>query len=190
MRTALRDLRRIVGFGLIVILSSSRPAVVEADAFPWLGYYADNSLHSYCWASPMSMKDEAEWAMIYALANDTDMSRSYSGYCDGYDYNTDVWFYSYDLPYPARGQYDCVGFDSPTICGTADIVFDIPQIEGDGDLWWYDRVKTACHEIGHSVGLAHAATATDCMDFGAVPGTQIQWRNYNSHHIYHINSRY
>ncbi len=58
----------------------------------------------------------------------------------------------------------------------------------------HQQRKTACHEIGHSVGLAHyphsvtGPTWDDCMVSGAVAAGN-QWEVYNAHHVAHANSR-
>jgi hypothetical protein len=56
----------------------------------------------------------------------------------------------------------------------------------------HQRLKTACHEIGHTVGLAHGSDTTtfwnDCMVNGTV-AAGAQWTRYNAHHVAHINSR-
>ncbi|GIH77116.1 hypothetical protein Plo01_35450 [Planobispora longispora] len=55
--------------------------------------------------------------------------------------------------------------------------------------------KTACHELGHTVGLAHydpmlpaPAEGHDCMRSGLWADGSAWTRTYNSHHIDHINA--
>lgn len=47
------------------------------------------------------------------------------------------------------------------------------------------RQKTACHEVGHTVGLSHGQTYGGCMMSGFFPDTI-----YAPHHVDHINSYY
>jgi predicted Zn-dependent protease len=48
-----------------------------------------------------------------------------------------------------------------------------------------NRVKTACHEIGHSGGLTHHDAPYDgCMVNGSVSSGHTQ---YNAHHKDHLN---
>lgn len=48
--------------------------------------------------------------------------------------------------------------------------------------------KTACHELGHAVGLAHAQFGDDCMDSGWRADGSVQWVRYNEHHESHLNA--
>ena len=54
----------------------------------------------------------------------------------------------------------------------------------DDDL---NREKTACHELGHSLGLTHHASPyDDCMISGPVNAGH---KEYINHHINHIDNR-
>jgi hypothetical protein len=64
---------------------------------------------------------------------------------------------------------------------------DYPQLDvGIND--WYDRRKTAVHEVGHSVGLGHDAISA--MISGEVPSIALVWRRYSPHDIGHLNANY
>jgi hypothetical protein len=70
--------------------------------------------------------------------------------------------------------------------------FDLDPAElnqGSGDH--EDKQKTACHEVGHSVGLQGGPSKPDCMRNGEIPDLSLQWRKFSDHHIFdHINPTY
>jgi len=50
-----------------------------------------------------------------------------------------------------------------------------------------NRRKTACHELGHALGLTHHSSGTyGCMRSGSV---SVATYSYVSHHLAHIESR-
>lgn len=84
-----------------------------------------------------------------------------------------------------RGGTRCVSMVN-NICDSAHITLDFAELNlGTDDK--EDRRKTACHELGHSVGLSHRDDAVDCMINGEIPSTASQWQNYGYHHRQHIN---
>jgi len=52
-----------------------------------------------------------------------------------------------------------------------------------------DTTKSACHEVGHSVGLGQRGTGDDWMRSGEIPNTNVQYQQYNSHRRGDINAR-
>jgi hypothetical protein len=76
------------------------------------------------------------------------------------------------------------------ICYHGQIILDPTEIDKgtDDDA---DRKKTACHEVGHSVGLQHGDNKLDCMIIGEIPAPTGQWKTFGTHHINdHINATY
>jgi len=153
------------------------------------GPFADSAIHEYCWGPGFdaALKDNATAAFVNLDAQ-TDMSDSFLPVCNVT--TTDVWWFDADLPGTVRGQYKCVTwvvFDS--ICNSSDITLDPAQIN-IGDFDQLDTTKSACHEVGHSVGLTHITGGDDCMMNGQIPNENAQYQRYNAHHVGHINGRY
>jgi hypothetical protein len=167
-------------------------APVSADPFgtgpPDAGWFADSSNHSYCYGSGFAtgLEDEADYAMFISLDGDTVMSATFQSSCDS---TTDVRWLDANLPAGQRGVYTCID-KGGDICFRANVTMDPNELNiGPNDH--EDKLKTACHEAGHSVGLEHGNSKSDCMINGEIPDTTVQWRRYSTHHISdHINPRY
>lgn len=105
---------------------------------------------------------------------------------------TDIVWWAISIPTPGvRGQTTCQAYLTGWRCDRSWVDLDFAYIdEGDND--WFDRRKTAMHEIGHTIGLGHHSPAAhDCtMVTGEVPSTDIKWRSYDAHDIGHINAAY
>ena len=178
-------LRRLAWLPLFLAMF---PIPVSADTFP--GNYdhrvADDFIHTYCLTSSFVLEEHKlvpEYAM-YWLNQTTDMTDQAQS-CLNY---TDVWWYKADLPAGARGQRICaVVGDIPSVCDRSNVSIDFVEVDiGSND--WEDRRKTACHELGHSVGLNHDTES--CMISGEIPNVNEQWRRYSSHDVGHINAQY
>lgn len=161
-------------------------STASADSFgtgpPEAGWLANGRLHTYCHGAGTSgptREDIVNYAMAW-LANPTVMVRDFHSWCT---LNTDViWeFGEIDRARGVRGRYRCLSL-SGNVCHQATLKID-PVVTGD----MVNHRKTACHELGHSVGLRHS---TQCMISGAAPDDSIQYRRYRSHHIWHINDHY
>lgn len=117
------------------------------------------------------------------------MTADFWGACDT---TVDVKWLDANLPDGYRGQYECISLNTSTlICTASKVTLDPDELNiGTGDH--EDKQKTACHEVGHSVGLQHGDTKPDCMRNGEIPDLSVQWRRYGSgHHIPdHINPTY
>jgi hypothetical protein len=141
-------------------------------------------MHTFCFASGFdaTLEDEARFAMNTSLDRDTVMTADFASSCDEW---TDVKWNDADLPGDTRGDSMCLdplGIEGQAKCYAARIRLDPDEInEGSDDA--EDRKKTACHEVGHSVGLQHGDDKSDCMRNGEIPDTTAQWRTFNGHHI-------
>lgn len=170
-------------------MTLSLVAVVHGDDFgtgpPDTGWFADGSGHSFCLTTGFNMGDVARFAMDDSLDADTDMHDIEDSSCGS---ETDVWFFEGDLPTGTRGQYICQ-IRNGVVCISADVTLDKAEID-IGSFDWEDRRKTACHEVGHSVGLQHGDGKFDCMINGEIPDQGAEWRHYSGHHIGHIDDRY
>ncbi|WP_422772333.1 hypothetical protein ACN28C_04560 [Plantactinospora sp. WMMC1484] len=171
------------------------PGSAQATPFPET-WYADSSGHAFCfagsgWTTPY--RDVVYWAMD-RLGQPTDMTTLLErngpspGACVS---GSDIQWYVWNLPAGTRGQTRCADWTSSNVCNSAVVDMDFAELDKGTDDW-YDRRKTAVHEIGHTVGLGHhSPSAHDCaMISGEVPSRDMKWRTYHSHDIGHINGRY
>lgn len=118
---------------------------------------------------------------IYTLDVTTDMTRTYVSVCDS---ATDVQFHlstSSSMGAGVLGIYNCLAtVTSANRCGAARIRLNTDLLDT-----FSRRMKTSCHEVGHSVGLTHTSAYGGCMVSGYSNNN-----TYSSHHVNHINSKY
>lgn len=118
---------------------------------------------------------------MYTLDVTTDMTRTYVSVCDS---ATDVQFHlstSSSMGAGVLGIYNClVTVTSANRCGAARIRLNTDLLDT-----FSRRMKTSCHEVGHSVGLTHTSAYGGCMVSGYSNNN-----TYSSHHVNHINSKY
>lgn len=173
----------------LIVLSNTVSQGSFADDFGThtvdTGAKADNGWHDYCtvyswvpsWQQPL---DDA----MARLSSQTVMTTHWqSGGCSNWmDVQARV-SNSTEMGSALRGSTTCVTgqFDAlNVVCGGAAVLLNADLLTDYGQ-----RRKTICHEVGHTVGLSHSSTATDCMISGS---STVDW--YGSHHIAHINGAY
>lgn len=168
-RAAMAAALLVVGLGVVPVARADPFAAGPPDSGP----LADSALHNYCWGPgfDVALRDNADYAMQTSLDGATDMSDQFVATCDAV--NTDVWWFDADLPDGIRGEYKCVTWVTLNVkCNSSDVTLDPVQIN-IGNFDEEDTSKSACHEVGHSVGLTHGGS-TDCMLSGGIPNTNVQ----------------
>jgi hypothetical protein len=187
--------KRVVGAILataaatLFALAPAAPA--QADTFGLCdvdhGCLPDNFTHTYCITVGVNV---VLTNAIHAAMENLDNQTSYSDVffsCPSFPNVADaIWQQSTTIS--ARGDYLCQRFNSAGLCIQARLRLN-PNLLTDTA----NRRKTACHEIGHSVGLKHGTDAdnnlyNDCMKSGPVVADQL-FDQYDSHHVTHINNR-
>lgn len=159
--------------GLLAVLPAS---VANADFYGnndgTSGWKPDNSEHTYCWGDDYTgdFPRDAGHASMQRLQNQPTMTKNYVASCSS---NTDARFATGNLP-SLDGRWECT-LRNGSYCLHAVLTFDRQAITSYDD--WR---QTTCHEVGHSVGLAHGAQE-DCM------GASSRQQNYSPHHVNHIN---
>ena len=167
-----------------LLLSSTGGA--QADTFPdnYDKALADNANHTFCLAGSFTTDPSVATYAMNVLDDTTQMYDTRVTDCTSI---TDVRWRQTNLAGGLRGQRSCNSYNSAGECESADIEMDFPELDiGSND--WYDRRKTAVHELGHSVGANHDTVSA--MISGGVPSTALQWRRYSPHDIEHINAAY
>ncbi len=102
------------------------------------------------------------------------------------DSETDVVWLTRNLPGTRRGETFCDSFHLNGNCDQFYSALDLAQI-AQGSSNELDETKTACHELGHTVGLTHHdETKWKCMMSGEPPNAKPRWKYYSDHHVGHI----
>lgn len=181
-------LRRV---GLVAVLAAvvvATPAPVVADPFgiggSTSGWRADDYNHTFCHGAGL---DAALFDNVDGRMANLDVQTTFSDSLIGCSGVTDVTFLDGNLATGYRGLYVCNDLRVST-CWASTVTLDPAEINlGANDE--HDTSKTACHEIGHSVGLTHGGT-TDCMRSGEAPSPPATANvQYDAHHVGHINSQ-
>lgn len=153
------------------------------------GEHPDGGGHSYCYKSDFNtgLEANAYQAESHALRYHTQADTPYNDPCDvSGEPQTDVRWVDAWLGSTVAGGTFCQAFNGNGYCDRNDVVLN-PDVINQGGNDEYDQNKTACHELGHSVGLEHGNDKTDCMINGERPSLNEVWEHYNDHHVGHIN---
>lgn len=188
--------KSIIGAATVMVLIVCGGASAHAD--PWgdhpgnfidgTGPHPDGGTHSYCFESMDSgLFDNIRNAENYALEGNTDANVTFHSECDyRWGTETDVVWDTGNLSGSVRGTTWCDDWDGDQ-CDQAYVELDVEELrKGTNDE--YDITKTACHELGHTVGLTHHSSGYGCMISGEIPSTELKWRRFVDHHKNHIDS--
>lgn len=175
----------------LLLLVTSSPVAGDPwgtnDASTGTGPHPDENPHTYCYSSSVGSDlrtniENAEWNAL----DITDANVNYQASCTTSGASeTDVVWRQADLTPGTSGETYCDDFESdpPTNqCDQAYSSLDLAEINyGAEDE--IDQTQTACHELGHTVGLTHGGASTDCMiNSGDTPPTALQYRRYGPEH--------
>ncbi|WP_326819317.1 hypothetical protein OHA77_19045 [Streptosporangium sp. NBC_01639] len=187
----------------VMFLALTPPA--SANTFGWSYLHpsgccmqADNRDHYYNYSSLTSyMKVAGNYAMIH-LDSQTDMATHYDSSSDVHtdvemfdQYYDDYWGLDWNGSSTGKNVHahaKCVRGISPGLingwwkCDQYEIRFDLADMSGFSEN---ERKHTACHEVGHSVGLGHSSESGSCLKSG-----RATVRSYSSHDVAHINGRF
>lgn len=165
-------------WSVVLVMALSASGDDYGTGPPNVGYMPDSSLHTYCLDEGYTGNNAEDAAnnKMANLVNQTNMSKDRDPSCTG---PTDAKFRIANLTSNVDGQFVCLE-RAGNVCFSYALRFDRSNISSDDD--W---AQTACHEIGHSVGLAHLApNRDDCMDSR---DSEPRFRRYDDHHVDHIN---
>jgi hypothetical protein len=211
--------RHVLGLAVAAGLLTSFAFATSAQADPFgldqptnhvegVGAIPDNRYHNYCFdgsAWNLQWRDRVDTAMenfdqqtiyrVFRFGSPTG-TRVGDARCDPRR-RMDVQF-ELSTTMAARGDYRCVrwnrGADGRADSGDERCTSATIRINSTARVLTtnHQRSKTICHEIGHSVGLAHGNPDSgfhdDCMVSGAVTAG-LEWEQFNQHHVDHANSR-
>lgn len=147
----------LLAFVALASPASADPFGVGGSNTGWL---ADNHDHDYCWSTNFT------WASLRTIATDrmdylnsaTDFNGGSLQSCNS---GTDVYFQRFNTT-AYRGQYQCDDLNG-NVCDNADVRIS----SNTSTLPISERLKTVCHEIGHSAGATHHSTwGWNCMKSG------------------------
>lgn len=141
------------------------------------GLKPDNSQHTYCFA-PDFDGDNPHTGANYAMNNLTNQTTMTDTKLPDCGDETDGIFHKAQLG-ASDGEWVCLDPRSGGYCGSSRLRFDAGNITSLND--WK---QTACHEVGHSVGLGHG-NLSDCMGSSHDEPDE---REYDGHHVNHINN--
>lgn len=176
----------------LVVVALSPPSVAYGDEWGTgtvdTGPIPDGGTHRYCWGAGFNsgLHDNATFAMQQSLDADTDATVEHQA-CDYTAPGTDVVWLDADLPGSTRGQSVCFVFNTNGRCDRNHVTLDPAQLNLSADPQG-NRTKTACHEVGHTVGLRHGPGGGDGRFDDCMVSGESTLVRYSSHHRGHINA--
>lgn len=153
----------------------------------------DGGDHSWCYLSGFNQTTAADAAMT-RLRNQTDVTTSYPGACGAH---TDVRWRQAAIE-GSFGEARCILDRANGTCDVYRLTLNMQVINGAARPV-EQRSKTACHELGHTVGVRHYwdndfpgdDTAHSCLRSGEVRASWTNITLYGNHHrTRHINQTF
>ena len=187
---AARRVVRTATAALVMLTAQLGSAPSYADEWGYqdgdTGAHPDENPHTFCFSSTVGadLQYNVREAEYNALRDDTDADVAFVSSCnwDGYQETDGVWR-NVDLAGQTTGSTPCQSWENGVVQGQCDqyyINLDGPEIRV-GEYDEIDETQTACHELGHAVGLTHGGD--DCtISTGPTPPTDPRYRRYGSHH--------
>ncbi|MFI0366696.1 hypothetical protein ACH35V_02385 [Actinomadura sp. 1N219] len=202
--------------GIIAAVTTALTLILApgtASADPWgtvrdrngVPIHPDGEYHWWCmwtdgaWGIPQNMQDNADAATRDALGNRTQATVRRDSECDlvADDGRTDTVFEEIYLEEGVLGETWCherwpQSHQWAGYCDRVAAVLNQQVIDENANNDESQYTKTACHELGHSVGLSHypddpPGNGHDCMRSGIWDNGDIAYRTYNGHHVGHLN---
>ena len=140
-------------------------------------FFPDNGNHTFHYSNLSSpYHAAANWARVDSLDNGTAMTQQYLESPSG---ATDVFVFDEQLGGGASiGTYECISvtYWSSSHCETSDVIFNNDELDGySADT----KSHTACHEVGHSVGLDEEGSG--CLQSGHL--TELYFSDHSKWHV-------
>ncbi|MCC5578978.1 hypothetical protein IMZ11_25455 [Microtetraspora sp. AC03309] len=211
----MRAMRRVTTIGSIAILAmATTVSSASATPWPWDGIYPDKSTHSYCYTTsvPDSIRSYIPGAMNYLVSATDIPGVPFQDPCDTKNSNEDgdpatdvAWFQAWVQDgYGDATTCKVRTASQPGWCDMRFVKINKAAVDAADDPH-HQYIKTVCHELGHSLGLAHydadgglggipPGGEWDCMVSGHVtqpgaPPVSDPWIwQLNSHNKDHVNA--
>lgn len=182
----------VVICALAMSLASAGPALADSSQ---PGGPPDRGSHTYCYGAGFTWTGTADGAMGW-LEEQTLVDTTFHSSCTT---STDVRWHLEPIE-GAFGMAFCFQrTDNQAYCDRYKLVLNSELIV-DAAHPSSQRRKTACHELGHTVGVRHyfeddfpgADTSHSCLRSGPVPTADQAWHTrFGPHHrLYHINPHF
>lgn len=159
-RVSIGPTRLLVGSLAILIVGALASAPAQAHHRPWPALQnPDRGTHTFCmldnqFALPAAAQSRARYAMDNndGLMAQTVVDTAEHASCQN---STDLRFQDRDCGAYCLGMADCVQLNTANRCDRWRLQISVAWIQALAANVGFEYRHTACHEIGHTVGLSH-----------------------------------